>query len=54
MADGTIFTGTFVKGGPEGDGRMVTKDGVYYEGEVSQGKASGQGKLENEAKGYSY
>lgn len=33
---------------------MITNQGIYYQGDVIEGQADGQGKLSNEIKGYIY
>jgi len=35
--DGSIFTGFFYEGLPNGEGRLVTNQGIYYQGEVKNG-----------------
>ncbi len=52
--DGSIFTGYFYDGIPHGEGRMITNQGIYYEGQVFEGQADGQGRLCNDLKGYNY
>ena len=52
--DGSLYTGFFYDGIPHGEGRLVSNQGVYYEGEISEGKALGKGILVNQSKGYSY
>jgi len=32
IANGSYFAGTFGGGVPNGEGRFITKDGIYYEG----------------------
>lgn len=50
--DGSLYTGYFNAGIPNGEGRFITNEGIYYEGEVLNGLAEGKGKLNNGPKGY--
>lgn len=52
--DQSIFTGCFVEGVPNIEGRLITSQGVYYEGGILNSQAHGIGKLNNKHKGYRY
>ena len=41
MADGSIYTGSFVRGKEEGKGTLIGKDGTRFEGFFKQGKKDG-------------
>ncbi|MFO0493923.1 MAG: FISUMP domain-containing protein [Flavobacteriia bacterium] len=40
-----VFTGTFVKGSPNGTGKFVYSNGSIYEGEVKDGQPNGKGTM---------
>ena len=41
MADGSVYTGSFVRGKEEGKGVLIEKDGTRFEGFFKQGKKDG-------------
>ena len=41
MADGSVYTGSFVCGKEEGKGVLIEKDGTRFEGFFKQGKKDG-------------
>ena len=50
--DGSVFEGGFVDGKSVGKGRLVSKNGDYYEGSVLENVASGLGVSENNVMRY--
>ncbi|XP_042434163.1 phosphatidylinositol 4-phosphate 5-kinase 1-like isoform X1 [Zingiber officinale] len=45
LANGDMYTGSFVGNGPHGRGKYLWADGCMYEGEWRRGKAAGKGKF---------
>ena len=37
FSDGSFYSGFFLEGAPEGEGRLINENGVYYEGQIHQG-----------------
>lgn len=45
--DGSVFEGGFMDGKSVGKGRLISRNGDYYEGDVASNVASGIGVSEN-------
>ncbi len=41
--DGAYYEGFFFNGTPDGEGRLINSYGIFYQGQVKNGKAIGQG-----------
>lgn len=41
FSDGSVYEGIFNEGTPDIQGRLINSNGVYYEGQISNGEAFG-------------
>ena len=54
LPDSSFYVGTFKNGHSYGEGRYIYSNGSYYEGDIENDLAEGEGIFYNEIIGYKY